>query len=200
MLGKFPRIRSVGRFLSVLCVTTMISNPISYERSTTIGLENGKMKLSLTRILRTNDRTLGILRLSGDSGEQGNLELRTLEPPLRAGKPRSIPAGTYVVKVLQQPGNTQPRLLLQSVVDFSNVYIEVGNFPKDTRGCILVGLEHVPSGLKDSQKAYSLLLELVGASSEFLLVISDVQPSSIPKGSLGLNGIYPPWRFPPIHP
>lgn len=192
MLGKFLRIKRLGLFLSALCVTSMISSPISLERSTTTRPENGKMKLSLTRILRTNDRTLGLLTLP-----DGRV-LRTLEPPLRVGKPRSIPSGIYVVGVFRHQSSSLVRLRLYAVVGFSNVLIEVGNFPRDTRGCILVGLEHTPEGLKDSQKAFDVLMEAVGASNEFLLVIQDVpQANSTPRSPV-LNGIYPPLRFPPI--
>ena len=195
MLEKLRKIKNTGLFISVLCASIVISSPINQGSSITSRQESGRMKFYLTRISRSDSRTLGVLTLRATSPS-----LMTLEPPLRPGKPRSIPAGTYVVKVLRQNGQQQPRLLLQSVAGFSNVYIEVGNFPKDTRGCILVGLSLEAGELRESRKAYQLLLEVVGASNDFLLSISDVPQASNRLKNPIRNDIPPPLRFLPIHP
>jgi len=179
MLEKLRRIRNIGLFTLALCVSTAISTSTNPKSFGTV--ENGKMRCYLTRTIKTNDRTLGTLVIPGATSPI----LRTMEPPYRIRKPRSIPVGTYVVEVLRSSPTAQPRLHLVSVVGFSNVYIEVGNFPTDTRGCVLVGLSVQDGELRDSRKAYQALLDSLGSSKDFILVILDEQPASKPTNNQG---------------
>lgn len=181
MSEKLRRIRSIGLFLLVLCASIVISTPMSQEKFGTE--ESSKKKFYLTRTYKSNTVTLGAISLLRD----GRPLLRTLEPPQRIRKPRTIPVGTYVVEVLRPHGTGQPRLRLLAVVGFSGVYLEVGNFPHETRGCILVGLSTEGEGLRDSRKAFQILLDSLGSSKDFILVIrdsiSDESPANMPTKS-----------------
>lgn len=162
--------------------------------------EDSRKKVFLTRTLGTSSYTAGVLTLPATSPDSNAVRLQTLEPPVRAKKPRTIPAGTYVVDVQRSATREVLRLRLLSVEGFSNVNIEVGNSPQDTRGCVLVGLEREAGQLRDSRKAYQRLLEALGDSSEFILVIRDEYQANTPAGSPSLNGTLPPTYFPPIRP
>ncbi len=198
MLGLSPRIKSIGLFTLALCVSIAISTPMSRDVSLMASQGDSRKRFYLTRTDRNAKCTHGVLILPATSLAKSGLRLQTLEPPRRPGKPRSIPAGTYVVEVLRSSVHPEPRLLLHAVEGFSNVYIEVGNFPQNTRGCVLVGLEREGDTLQESKLAYQKLLESLGNASEFILVISDEQPSSTQLGSPALSGGLPPLRFPPI--
>lgn len=130
--------------------------------------------IHLSRTTRTDTCTLGVITLPAILPGTHGKQLFSLEPPVREQKPRTIPAGTYVVKVQRMKGQAQPHLRLIAVAGFSNVKIEVGNFPQDTRGCVLVGLSISGESLLESKKAFALLLESLGDASEFTLIVSDV--------------------------
>lgn len=51
----------------------------------------------------------------------------------------AIPTGRYRISMYNSPRQKEAVPLLQAVPHFSMVEIHVGNFPKDTQGCILVG-------------------------------------------------------------
>lgn len=76
----------------------------------------------------------------------------TLEPPYRPGnvKPRAIPAGTYPLTIAwsDKHGRDLPRVL--NVPGFDAIEIHIGNFPKDTLGCLLVGQTRGKDGVLNS--------------------------------------------------
>jgi hypothetical protein len=92
--------------------------------------------------------------------EEPLLRLYTLEPPYRPSplKPRSIPAGTYDVTLYKSPHTGYKVPLLHDVDDFSEVEIHIGNFPRDTKGCILVGLQREGNSIGYSKSAFDLLM------------------------------------------
>ena len=48
---------------------------------------------------------------------------------------------------------------LKNVKNFDGVLLHVGNTPKDTLGCILVGYNTIKGQLTDSRKAFALLMD-----------------------------------------
>lgn len=54
-------------------------------------------------------------------------------------------------------GGFLPRL--NNVKNFDGVLLHVGNTPKDTLGCILVGYNTIKGQLTDSRKAFALLMD-----------------------------------------
>lgn len=113
-----------------------------------------------------------------------NFECYTLEPLPGYLKPCCIPVGEYAV-VTDQPSpkfryrvpysffkGCVPRLV--DVPNFQGVLIHIGNFLKDTKGCILVGQRASFTRLYNSRLAYdSLWLKLQGRSH--IIRISDVR-------------------------
>ena len=107
------------------------------------------MKLILSRLPTDDGCTIGLLKV-GDK-----VVLRTLEPidrdltssmsldeiqAIKIHGKTAIPTGTYSIqfKVSNKLGYKVP--WLQDVPGFEDVYLHIGNYTKDTEGCILVGL------------------------------------------------------------
>ena len=64
----------------------------------------------------------------------------TLEPPVKLdGKPRAIPAGPYplTIRWSDEFGKHVPHV--ENVRGFTAIEQQVGNFPRDTKECTLVG-------------------------------------------------------------
>lgn len=97
-----------------------------------------------------------------------------------------IPAGRYRVKyreVLSPLTQTYRNkydwfswhLELQDVPDYNNVYIHIGNYSKDTDGCILVGTKFVPEMKMVSQSvlAFEELYDYLKDKSDIWITITD---------------------------
>src|SRR5271168_3094452 len=87
----------------------------------------------------------------------------TLEPP----PGRSIPAGTYKVIVRESPrlGYETPRLLGVPGWPENDILIHIGNYPKDTEGCILVGLTEETDFVGSSREAFAQLYPKVAGAA-----------------------------------
>lgn len=131
------------------------------------------MKLTVERHFKGAEYTIGRLYIDGE------YFCDTLENPVREEKVKgttAIPAGNYPVtldvvsprfgKLNQYSfcGGKLPRLL--NVSDFDGVLIHIGNYPKDTEGCILVGKNTVKGAVMGStatfQKLYNVLENAIG--------------------------------------
>jgi len=104
------------------------------------------MEIELYRYGRHSNHTAGALSISG------MFECFTLEDPIREEKipeETAIPSGRYQIKMRNEGGMVKRykdkykwhdgMLWLQNVPDFEWVYIHIGNYVRDTEGCILVG-------------------------------------------------------------
>ena len=87
------------------------------------------MLLNLTRKPSSNGCTFGILTVDGQN------PVYTLERP-----EVQIPPGTYSVEITFSPRFQRPLPLLDGVPGRTDIRIHSGNWPRDTDGCILVGL------------------------------------------------------------
>ena len=99
------------------------------------------MKMTLVRKVFAKDRTLGELYLEGTGYFCDTLEPHCIDWSKEkkvAGK-TAIPEGRYKVRVGWSPRRGRNVPWLKNVPHFKDIQIHVGNFPKDTRGCILVG-------------------------------------------------------------
>ncbi len=118
------------------------------------------MKLKLQRINFTDKYTEGKLYIN-DVYFCDTLEDRTRDLNMDGdlndpdeGKiygETSIPYGTYKVLLVYSPSFRRVLPLLLNVKHFSGIMIHAGNFPKNTRGCILVG-EAVNNGILSNSR------------------------------------------------
>ena len=141
------------------------------------------MRLVLQRFVDTGRSTTGILTINNE------FQCFTLEDTYRrvkeAGKTR-IPEGSYQIKYREElsPDTKKRRkmydwfkwhLMLQNVPDFKYIYLHEGNTPKDTAGCILLGMQSTPirDFLGDSVSAVRRMYEIIGGA------LSDDEPVCI---------------------
>lgn len=140
--------------------------------------------LHLHRDAAFPDRTLGRLRAYGADGALA-FACHTLEPAWRknvAAQPwqtaSCVPNGFYALtpRTSEKYGR---HLLVEGVQTRELILVHAGNWPKDTRGCILPGLTRGDiSGDKrpdvgQSRVALDRLLALVGQGGGRLLVTSE---------------------------
>jgi hypothetical protein len=104
------------------------------------------MDLNLIRKKRTPQSTIG------DVFIEGIHECFTLEPP------NPIPVGTYLMGFYMSPKHDYLVPLLTAVPGHTYVEIHVGNFPKDTQDCILVGQNRSPDEIGNSNQAFIHLM------------------------------------------
>lgn len=131
------------------------------------------MNIVLERIQKRRLSTIGVLRV-------GDLEVFTLEDPVRDHKvygDTAIPAGRYRLE-LQRAGKMHPRyqlrfpsihkgmLHLLDVPNYAGIFIHCGNVPKDTLGCILVGMSWSNDSVGQSVEAYKLMYPIIAAAVE----------------------------------
>jgi|SRR5271165_3343777 len=104
----------------------------------------------------------------------------TLENPVRDVKimdHTAIPAGRYQVSIGMSPhfGRLMPRVL--NVPNFTGVLIHMGNIPRDTEGCILVGWQRGTDMVGDSDAAFNQLYDqindAINAGEQVWLTILD---------------------------
>jgi Family of unknown function (DUF5675) len=85
----------------------------------------------------------------------GEHQCYTLELPLGDGLPGSaVPEGTYSVGVYPSPHFGRLMPLLSGIPGRSDIEIHWGNYPDNTRGCILLGSERELNFVSDSRKAF----------------------------------------------
>jgi len=116
------------------------------------------INLLIIRDTFTDNSTLGELFLNGER------MCDTLENPWVNNKKNisCIPKGEYKVR-LRYPRESATRdylhLLVEDVENRSYILFHIGNTPKDTRGCILVGLGSKQDFVSNSVLAMDLLIK-----------------------------------------
>lgn len=137
------------------------------------------MKLKVERIFKGGDYTIGKLYIDGvyfcDTLEDTDRGLTSSMSPSEIAKIKvksetAIPTGTYevVMNVVSPKYSADkykkqysfcdaklPRLL--DVPGYEGILIHIGNYPKDTDGCILVGKNTVKGAVMDSTNTFTAL-------------------------------------------
>lgn len=122
------------------------------------------MIITLQRQIATSKSTIGSLIV-------GSKEVNTLEDAIRDHKvygETCIPPGQYKVTLRTDGGKNEHyakrfpemhkgMLWIRDIPDFEYVYIHVGNFPKDTLGCVLVGMGVQRDMITESVRAYKYI-------------------------------------------
>ena len=106
----------------------------------------------------TDSSTIGNLYLNGE------LLCDTLELPYRDNQKSisCIPAGQYKVRIRtaeESSSRDYIHLLIEDVKDRSYILVHIGNFPADTKGCILVGIGAEQDRVNNSTLAMELLVK-----------------------------------------
>ena len=120
--------------------------------------EDRGVNLLLIRDDFSDKSTLGKLFLNGE------LFCQTLELPYLDNQ-RSIsciPEGEYKVRLRtakESATRDYLHLLVQDVKGRSYILVHIGNFPKDTKGCILVGQSRQQDSVNNSRLAMELLMK-----------------------------------------
>lgn len=102
----------------------------------------------------------------GELSIDGGFFCHTLEPRIdqSRGKPYCIPAGTYELALRASPRLGYVTPWVKEVPGFEDILIHIGNYPKDTEGCTLVGeFQHQEIHLVDfvgySKHTFAKLME-----------------------------------------
>lgn len=149
------------------------------------------MELTLKRIAKKANYTIGKLYIDGtyfcdtledtDRGLDQSMDLETIREKKVKGH-TAIPTGTYRVTLnVVSPKYSKrsqynfcngkvPRLL--DVPGYEGILIHIGNYPKDTEGCILVGKNTKVGAVLDSTNTFrELYSRLVFSNSPIKITI-----------------------------
>lgn len=128
------------------------------------------MTLTLIRTKYLSDRTIGALHIDDV------LFCDTLEPSNFKRAFSSIQTGEYTVTLkVQSPKFLQSALYkdinamlprLQGVQGREGILIHIGNYPKDTQGCILVGRLNANDDLQNSRITFNSLYNRLKAADK----------------------------------
>jgi hypothetical protein len=143
------------------------------------------MKLQLKRIARKPGYTIGKLYIDGayfcdtledtDRGLKQTMPLDEIKRLKQAGI-TAIPTGTYKVlmNVVSPKYSTRATYLsiggklprLENVPGYEGILIHIGNYPKDTEGCILVGKNKAVGAVLESTETFNRLYPLMKAAAD----------------------------------
>ena len=140
-----------------------------------------RKRLVLTRLKSLEDRTLGALHVYNDLTEQARFNTLELAWHDNARRISCIPTGSYKIQ-----GETHPKFgrcfRIKHVDGRSGVLLHRGNYPKDTQGCILIGMRLVDldeDGLFEvgqSIQAMDYLFQLVIEESDLIITEAYQEP------------------------
>jgi len=129
----------------------------------------------LRRTLQTDDVTFGEL-LTDD----GDVLCKTLELPWRDNQHgiSCIPPGSYTAKRRFSAKHGYALFGIEGVPDRSDIEIHVGNFPKDSLGCVLVGstLNLSPPMVTHSVETFRALMAHYEGVDEMPLEVTNPEP------------------------
>lgn len=85
----------------------------------------------------------------------------TLEPrqDQSKGKPYSIPAGTYKLGTGMSHRLKYVTPQVENVPGFTDILIHIGNYPKNTEGCCLVGSTRMEDFIGNSRLTFEKLMK-----------------------------------------
>ncbi|HAC22739.1 MAG TPA: hypothetical protein DCF91_11720 [Porphyromonadaceae bacterium] len=147
-------------------------------------------QLLLERIQKEATYTLGKLYIDGiyycdtledpDRGLDDNMDLLEIKK-IKVKNNTAIPTGTYTIDLNKVSPKFKDRdwaqccdgkiPRLNNVKGFEAVLIHVGNSPKNTSGCILVGTSNNMGGLINSSNAFKDLMKRLNSATDLVLTI-----------------------------
>lgn len=147
------------------------------------------MKLTLERLYRKSGYTIGRLSIDGtyfcdtleptDRGLDSTMDLQALRRKKVPGA-TAIPTGTYRIDMRTPSprfGNRTPYVAHKGIVPrligvkaFRGVLIHIGNWPRNTSGCILVGRNVERGCLLYSTQCYTRLFDILDEAREEIML------------------------------
>lgn len=133
--------------------------------------------------MKTNDVELHLYREAYENGfTRGHLSVNgeyfcdTLEPARDDKEHPCIPCGRYAVDLIWSQKFRRTMPWLRYVPNRSGIEIHVGNYPRDTQGCILVGKYEKPDSeyLVSSRTEFARLYSILEYADEIEIVIDDL--------------------------
>lgn len=122
--------------------------------------------IEIKRFYYYADRTLGVIFVNGASAGF------SLELPNRDNKKNIsyIPMGVYNFRVYYSKKYKTDCLAVYNVPDRDYISVHYGNYPKDTKGCILVGSNIVKKDLTHSRIALRVIIGSLDSNKGQLIV------------------------------
>lgn len=124
--------------------------------------------LALLRIETSERGTFGRLVIPGGS------TLHTLELPWKDNAPdiSCIPAGTYRLKRRFSAKHGYELFGIEDVPGRTDVELHIGNFLKDTLGCVLLGLGRTATAIERSTEAFHRFMDAMTGIDEIEIDIT----------------------------
>ena len=114
------------------------------------------MKITITRTLMLEDRTIGKLYIDGkyfcDTLEDKDRRLEDCGCKEKVYGKTAIPRGTYIAKPYWWQKHQNWYLWLQNVPCFSGILVHGGYNEKDSLGCVLIGTAVANKALTNTKK------------------------------------------------
>ena len=143
------------------------------------------MKLTLKRIAKTKEYTIGKLYINGeqfsdtledrDRGLTADMSIEQIRQKKIYGN-TAIPTGTYIIDMSTVSPKFRDRVWakpyegkiprLQNVPGFEGVLIHPGNTAGDTLGCILVGNNTYKGMVTESQDTFKSLMDILTKAND----------------------------------
>lgn len=160
----------------LLFAIVLTSSLIGLSGFTPVQNDDSLHTITLSREISLDDATLGYLF----EHDKRSDKWATMEPPWRNNQRRisSIPTGSYVAK--------RARFMdfetfeITGVPGRSKVYFHPGNYPRDTKGCVLVGkrFAQTPEGdtmILLSKQAFAEFMISMQGIDQFMINIEDIE-------------------------
>lgn len=131
--------------------------------------------VTITRDTPLSDCILGVVDVRGST-------FYSLELPWRNNRKNfsCIPVGEYICKFREKTGTHKNVYEITGVSGRKNILIHAGNYPRESRGCILLGIGRITTGsgmVTQSRMAIRDFNNLMD-KKDFLLVIKEVTKTS----------------------
>jgi len=127
--------------------------------------------VKLQRTVQTDDFTFGEFIT-----DDGDVLCKTIELPWKDNQHgiSCIPAGHYTAKRRFSPKHGYDLFGIENVPDRSDIEIHIGNFPKDSLGCVLVGATTAlnPPMVTHSTETFRAFMKHFDGVDEFPLTVT----------------------------
>ena len=127
------------------------------------------LELRIKRTYFGNTYTIGALQYRFDGEDRFTYLCDCLEPKAinwsiqkKIKGKTAIPEGRYKVEVRYSPRFRKCMPYLRGVPEFEGVMFHVGNYPRDTEGCILLGRDFSHNGvIERSQECFKKFMQII---------------------------------------